>query len=73
MSRSFVAWLLVTLGLALLSVSIVLVPTNAFADDGSACGGCTYQWTGSMWMYMWSNCTGDCACVSPASSGTTAV
>lgn len=68
MSRSFIAWLLVTVGLALLSVSVVLVPNTAFADDGSECeGGCVYQSdsTGIAWMPMSDTCTGiGCACPS---------
>jgi hypothetical protein len=73
MSRSFIAWLLVTLGLALLSVSVVLVPDNALADDGDPppCGACTYGWDGSTWLMTSSSCTTDCECVPPDSSGTT--
>lgn len=65
MSRSFVAWLLVTVGLALLSVSVVLVPNNAFADDGSGCDGrCVYtsDFSGTIWQLTSSTCAISCPC-----------
>src|SRR5947208_5816107 len=69
MSRFFLAWLLVTLGLALLSVSVALVPDNALADDGDpvSCGTCTYQWNSMTRMWtMTLNCGHiNCTCPNP--------
>lgn len=67
MSRSFVAWLLVTLGLGLLSVSVVLVPDSALADDGEdSCGSCTYEWDGMMWDLVSNTCLpNECECENP--------
>jgi hypothetical protein len=66
MSRSFLAWLLTTAGLALLSVSVVLVPNSAFADDGSGCDGdCVYYCDGFGCSLIEGTCSGECSCPNP--------